>query len=104
MWTTEQYFSHTSARKIKLMTKNKIFFVTVLLLGVFHYTLAQSVQKTIKRLPDTGQTTSYTTTPGEDADYNINPPFFINNSNGNTAADKNERKDLPAQPRGICSG
>jgi hypothetical protein len=28
---------------------------------------------------------------------------FINNSNGNTAADKNERKDLPAQPRGVCS-
>ena len=64
------------------MTKTKIFFVAGLLLGAFHYTLAQSVQKTIKRLPDTGQTTSYTTTPGEDADYNINPPFFINNSNG----------------------
>jgi hypothetical protein len=70
------------ARKIKLMTKTKIFFVAGLLIGAFHYTLAQSVQKTIKRLPDTGQTTSYTTTPGEDADYNINPPFFINNSNG----------------------
>jgi hypothetical protein len=80
--TTEQYFSHTSARKIKRMTKTKIFFVAGVLLGAFHYTLAQSVQKTIKRLPDTGQTTSYTTTPGEDADYNINPPFFINNSNG----------------------
>ena len=64
------------------MTKNKIFFVAGVLLGAFHYTLAQSVQKTIKRLPDTGQTTSYTTTQGEDADYNINPPFFINNSNG----------------------
>ena len=64
------------------MTKTKIFFVAGLLIGAFHYTLAQSVQKTIKRLPDTGQTTSYTTTPGEDADYNINPPFFINNSNG----------------------
>lgn len=64
------------------MTKTKIFFVAGVLLGAFHYTLAQSVQKTIKRLPDTGQTTSYTSTPGEDADYNINPPFFINNSNG----------------------
>jgi hypothetical protein len=70
------------ARKIKRMTKTKIFFVAGLLIGAFHYTLAQSVQKTIKRLPDTGQTTSYTTTPGEDADYNINQPFFINNSNG----------------------
>jgi hypothetical protein len=64
------------------MTKTKIFFVAGLLLGAFHHTLAQSVQKTIKRLPDTGQTTSYTTTPGEDADYNINPPFYQNNSNG----------------------
>lgn len=64
------------------MTKTKFFFVAGLLLGAFHFSLAQSVQKTIKRLPDTGQTTSYATTPGEDADYNINPPFFINNGNG----------------------
>ena len=64
------------------MTKTKIFFVAGLLLGAFHFSLAQSVQKTIKRLPDTGQTTSYTTTPGEDADYNINPPFYLNNGNG----------------------
>ncbi|MEY3321925.1 MAG: hypothetical protein RLZZ417_1508 [Bacteroidota bacterium] len=65
------------------MTKNKIFFVTVLFLGAFHYyTLAQSVLKTMKRLPDTGQTASYTNTPGEDSDYNINPPYFINNGNG----------------------
>ena len=64
------------------MTKTKIFFLTAALLGAFHFTLAQSVLKSMKRLPDTGQTTSYTNTPGEDADYNINPPFFINNSNG----------------------
>lgn len=80
--TTEQYFSHTSARKIKLMTKTKYFFVTGILLGAFHFTLAQSVLKSMKRLPDTGQTTSYTNTPGEDADYNINPPFYLNNGNG----------------------
>ena len=53
-----------------------------LLLGAFHYTLAQSVLKSMKRLPDTGQSTSYTNTPGEDADYNINTPFYQNNGNG----------------------
>ena len=34
------------------------------------------------RLPDTGQTTSYTTTFGEDADYNFNMPAFILSGNG----------------------
>lgn len=43
---------------------------------------AQSVTKTMKLLPDTGQTTSYTTTFGEDNDYNINPQMFTNNANG----------------------
>jgi hypothetical protein len=42
----------------------------------------QTVQKTIKRLPDTGQTKSFTNTFGEDNDYIIFPPFFINHSNG----------------------
>lgn len=41
-----------------------------------------SVLKTMLRLPDTGQSTSYTTTFGEDNDYTINAPFFINNGNG----------------------
>ena len=43
---------------------------------------SQSVSKSILLLPDTGQTTSYTTTFGEDNDYTINPPSFTNNSNG----------------------
>ncbi|MEN9510954.1 MAG: hypothetical protein RLZZ370_773 [Bacteroidota bacterium] len=38
---------------------------------------AQQVVRTMKRLPDTGQETSYTSTPGEDADFKINPPGFI---------------------------
>ena len=38
--------------------------------------------KTMLRLPDTGEKTDYTSTPGEDADYSINPPYFINNKNG----------------------
>jgi len=33
-------------------------------------------------LPDTGETTSYTTTFGEDNDYSINIPSFTNNGNG----------------------
>lgn len=48
--------------------------------------LAQTVLKTMKRLPDTGVKTSYTTTPGEDNDFNIHVPFYINHGNG-TATD-----------------
>jgi hypothetical protein len=33
---------------------------------------AEVTRKTIKELPDTGQNTSYTNVPGEDADYSIN--------------------------------
>ena len=43
---------------------------------------AQPVLKTMMRLPDTGQTTSFTTTFGEDADYNFNSPAFILSGNG----------------------
>ncbi len=32
-------------------------------------------------IPDTGQTTSYTGTPGEDSDYTINPPSYTDNGN-----------------------
>ena len=38
-------------------------------------------------IPDTGQTTSYTSTFGEDHDYLINPPSYTNNGNG-TVTDK----------------
>ncbi len=40
------------------------------------------VSKTMLRLPDTGEKTSYTSTFGEDADYLINDPYYINNGNG----------------------
>jgi len=33
-------------------------------------------------LPDTGQTESYTTTFGEDSDYTINPPSYMDNGDG----------------------
>lgn len=34
------------------------------------------------KLPDTGQTTRYTSTQGEDADFVINPPSFTDNGDG----------------------
>lgn len=43
---------------------------------------AQSISKTMLRLPDTGETSSYTNTFGEDSDFTINPPFFVNQGNG----------------------
>jgi len=39
-------------------------------------------------LPDTGQTESYTTTFGEDSDYTINPPSYMDNGDG-TVTDAN---------------
>ncbi|NQW42770.1 MAG: DUF1566 domain-containing protein [Bacteroidetes bacterium] len=45
---------------------------------------AQSIQKTMLRLPDTGQKNSYTNTFGEDNDYANNEPFFIKNNDGTT--------------------
>jgi hypothetical protein len=46
------------------------------------FLFGQSVYKSIQLLPDTGQTTSSTTTFGEDHDYLINTPSFTNNNNG----------------------
>lgn len=43
---------------------------------------AQSVTKSMLRLPDTGQINSYTNTFGEDNDYNFNAPYFIVNGDG----------------------
>lgn len=40
------------------------------------------MSKTMKRLPDTGEQLSYTNTFGEDNDYTINPPYYVNNGNG----------------------
>src|SRR3990172_4181507 len=45
-------------------------------------TYSPSSTWTMLKLPDTGQTTSYTTTYGEDHDYTINPPFYTDNGNG----------------------
>ena len=50
----------------------------------FAYTCAkgQVAVKTMLKLPDTGQNEKFTSTFGEDADYTILPPYFIDNGNG----------------------
>ncbi len=53
-----------------------------LLLFITSIAFGQSVTKSIRLLPDTGQTTSYTATVGEDNDYSINIPSFTDNGNG----------------------
>ena len=60
------------------MRTHSIVFIILFSISIY----SQSVSKSILLLPDTGQTTSYTTTFGEDNDYTINPPSFTNNSNG----------------------
>ncbi len=45
-------------------------------------TFAQSIDKTMQLLPDTGQISSYTSTFGEDNDYVINTPSYLDNSDG----------------------
>jgi len=46
-----------------------------------------SATVTLTNLPDTGQVTSYTSTFGEDSDYAIHPPAYLNNGDG-TISDK----------------
>jgi hypothetical protein len=43
---------------------------------------AQTLTKSIQLLPDTGETTSFTATFGEDNDYSINAQFYTDNGNG----------------------
>jgi Protein of unknown function (DUF1566)/Secretion system C-terminal sorting domain len=59
----------------------KILFISQFVL-VACLSFGQGIQKTMLKLPDTGQTGDYTTTFGEDSDYSINVPFFIKNNNG----------------------
>jgi hypothetical protein len=59
----------------------KILLISPLFL-IFSLALGQGIPKTMLKLPDTGQTGDFTTTFGEDADYNLNVPFFIKNNNG----------------------
>lgn len=56
----------------------KIPFIAAIAVAILtpKFNFAQSVVRTIKKLPDTGQNTSYTNTFGEDNDYSINPQKF----------------------------
>ena len=58
------------------MKKRLLFGIIIINSTLF---FGQSVSKTIQLLPDTGQTTSYTSTVGEDNDYLINTPSYTNN-------------------------
>ena len=61
------------------MKKRLLFGIIIINSTLF---FGQSVSKTIQLLPDTGQTTSYTSTFGEDHDYLINTPSYTNNGDG----------------------
>ena len=61
-----------------------IFYLYIFALSA-HTLVAQSISKTIKRLPDTGQTKSFTDTYGEDNDYTENVPYYIDNGDGTIA-------------------
>ena len=56
----------------------------ILMVVIFIATFSQSdAQKLLPfKLPDTGQSSSFTTTQGEDSDFIINPPSFTDNSDG----------------------
>ncbi|MFZ4798895.1 MAG: DUF1566 domain-containing protein [Bacteroidia bacterium] len=56
--------------------------IASLLLFICINIFAQSTTKSMLRLPDTGQKNGYTNTFGEDNDYSINLPFYIDNKNG----------------------
>jgi len=60
---------------------NKSIYVLIFLFTI-NSSSGQSIVKTMKNLPDTGENVSYTATNGEDNDYMINPPFFLLNGNG----------------------
>lgn len=61
------------------MIKNILFILCAFNVSIL---TAQSIKKTMLRLPDTGQNISYTNTFGEDNDYNFNTPLFRVNGNG----------------------
>jgi len=66
------------------MKKRLLFGIIIINSTLF---FGQSVSKTIQLLPDTGQTSSYSATFGEDHDYLINTPSYNNNGDG-TITDK----------------
>ena len=53
-----------------------IFTFCIFLVLVIAHSHGQTELRTMKKLPDTGQTGDYTKTFGEDSDYTINPMFY----------------------------
>ncbi len=60
----------------------KNVFLSLFIIANCVFTYAQEYLQTCLRLPDTGQSKSFTNTPGEDSDYQINIPFYIDNGDG----------------------
>jgi hypothetical protein len=56
--------------------------ISLVFLVVCFLQVQAQVFKTINKLPDTGQQSGFTSTFGEDNDFTINPPYFIDNGNG----------------------
>jgi len=56
--------------------------IVILSFCFLSFVIKSQVIKSMKRLPDTGQNTSYTLTFGEDNDFNIDMPYFIDNGDG----------------------
>ncbi len=65
---------------VKNELKQKIGTAIFICLSILSY--GQAVVKSMLRIPDTGVTTGYTATFGEDNDYNINVPYFSVNGDG----------------------
>jgi hypothetical protein len=64
------------------MKKIHLFQLGIACMAIILPGYATAQTKTMKRLPDTGQTQSFTNTFGEDSDYLLNSPFFIVNGDG----------------------
>ena len=71
---------------LRLTNQTELFKISLVLLFVFlmNKSFSQQAIRTMLRIPDTGQNTSYTNTFGEDNDYTIYAPAFSAISNGTT--------------------
>ncbi|NVO09243.1 MAG: DUF1566 domain-containing protein [Bacteroidales bacterium] len=64
------------------MNLHKTRILIAIVLGILSSSSIYAQKLIPFKLPDTGQTTSYTTTKGEDADFTINPPSLVDDGNG----------------------
>lgn len=55
-----------------------VFAAAIARVVIPEHAFAQQIEKTILKLPDTGQNISYTNVKGEDSDYHINDPSYTN--------------------------